>query len=46
MEGVFGNVSRLVMTGNNKLCGGISEFHLQPCPAKGLNMQNTIKSSW
>ncbi|WJX56080.1 non-specific serine/threonine protein kinase [Trifolium repens] len=36
MEGVFGNVSRLVMTGNNKLCGGISEFHLQPCPAKGL----------
>jgi hypothetical protein len=36
MEGVFGNVSRLVVTGNNKLWGGISELHLQPCPAKGL----------
>ncbi|AES95484.2 LRR receptor-like kinase family protein [Medicago truncatula] len=37
MEGVFGNVSRLVVTGNNKLCGGISELHLQPCPAKYIN---------
>jgi len=32
-EGVFGNVSRLIVTGNSKLCGGISKLHLQPCPA-------------
>jgi len=33
-EGVFRNVSALVMTGNSKLCGGISELHLPPCPVK------------
>ncbi|CAJ2646901.1 unnamed protein product [Trifolium pratense] len=36
IEGVFGNVSRLTVTGNNKLCGGISVLRLQPCPVKGL----------
>ncbi|MCI15993.1 kinase-like protein, partial [Trifolium medium] len=36
MGGVFGNVSRLAVTGNNKLCGGIPELRLQPCPVKGL----------
>ncbi|XP_045813782.1 probable LRR receptor-like serine/threonine-protein kinase At3g47570 [Trifolium pratense] len=36
IEGVCGNVSRLTLTGNNKLCGGISELHLQPCLVKGL----------
>ncbi|KAK2373558.1 putative LRR receptor serine/threonine-protein kinase [Trifolium repens] len=34
--GVFGNVSRLAVTGNNKLCGGISKLHLKPCHVKGL----------
>ncbi|PNY13086.1 kinase-like protein [Trifolium pratense] len=34
-KGVFGNVSRLIVAGNNKLCGGISELHLQPCLVKG-----------
>ncbi|KAK2373560.1 putative LRR receptor serine/threonine-protein kinase [Trifolium repens] len=34
--GVFGNVSRLAVTGNNKLCGGILKLHLQPCHVKGL----------
>ncbi|CAJ2646909.1 unnamed protein product [Trifolium pratense] len=45
IEGVFGNVSRLAVTGNNKLCGGISELHLQPCPVKGLKhaKQHKIK---
>ncbi|XP_027906946.1 probable LRR receptor-like serine/threonine-protein kinase At3g47570 [Vigna unguiculata] len=33
-EGVFGNVSALVVTGNSKLCGGISKLHLPPCPVK------------
>ncbi|CAJ2646906.1 unnamed protein product [Trifolium pratense] len=34
-KGVFGNVSRLIVAGNDKLCGGISELHLQPCLVKG-----------
>ncbi|MED6142933.1 hypothetical protein PIB30_002223 [Stylosanthes scabra] len=32
--GVFGNVSEFAMIGNNKLCGGVSELHLPPCPSK------------
>ncbi|CAJ2646903.1 unnamed protein product [Trifolium pratense] len=35
-KGVFGNVGELVVTGNNNLCGGISELHLQPCSVKGI----------
>ncbi|PNX79878.1 LRR receptor-like kinase resistance protein, partial [Trifolium pratense] len=35
-EGVFQNASSLGMIGNNKLCGGISELHLPPCPIKGM----------
>ncbi|XP_061357693.1 probable LRR receptor-like serine/threonine-protein kinase At3g47570 [Gastrolobium bilobum] len=34
-KGVFQNASELVVTGNNKLCGGVSELHLLPCPVKG-----------
>ncbi|XP_014521522.1 probable LRR receptor-like serine/threonine-protein kinase At3g47570 [Vigna radiata var. radiata] len=33
-EGVFRNASEVVVTGNSKLCGGISELHLPPCPVK------------
>ncbi|XP_022637989.1 probable LRR receptor-like serine/threonine-protein kinase At3g47570 isoform X2 [Vigna radiata var. radiata] len=33
-EGVFRNVSALGVIGNSKLCGGISELHLPPCPVK------------
>jgi Leucine-rich repeat (LRR) protein len=33
--GVFGNATRVAMIGNNKLCGGISQLHLPPCPIKG-----------
>ncbi|GAU15765.1 hypothetical protein TSUD_235810 [Trifolium subterraneum] len=43
IEGVFGNVSRLAVTGNSKLCGGISELHLQPCPVKGLKHKRNQK---
>jgi hypothetical protein len=45
IEGVFGNVSRLTVTGNNNLCAGISELRLQPCPVKGLKQakHNKIK---
>jgi len=34
-NGVFGNASQVAIIGNNKLCGGISELHLPPCPIKG-----------
>ncbi|RHN54581.1 putative non-specific serine/threonine protein kinase [Medicago truncatula] len=34
-DGVFGNATRVAIIGNNKLCGGISELHLPPCPFKG-----------
>ncbi|EEF28405.1 serine-threonine protein kinase, plant-type, putative, partial [Ricinus communis] len=30
-KGVFRNVSATSLEGNNKLCGGIPEFHLAPC---------------
>ncbi|KAK2373544.1 putative LRR receptor serine/threonine-protein kinase [Trifolium repens] len=33
--GVFGNATRVAIIGNNKLCGGISQLHLPPCPIKG-----------
>ncbi|XP_061353238.1 receptor kinase-like protein Xa21, partial [Gastrolobium bilobum] len=33
-EGVFRNASELVVTGNNKLCGGVLELHLPLCPVK------------
>ncbi|KHN41737.1 Putative LRR receptor-like serine/threonine-protein kinase [Glycine soja] len=32
--GVFQNSSELVVTGNSKLCGGISELHLPHAPSK------------
>ncbi|KAF7825809.1 putative LRR receptor-like serine/threonine-protein kinase [Senna tora] len=34
IEGVFKNASAISMAGNNKLCGGISELLLSPCPVK------------
>ncbi|MED6207192.1 hypothetical protein PIB30_033585 [Stylosanthes scabra] len=32
--GVFRNVSEFAIIGNNKLCGGVSELHLPPCPSE------------
>ncbi|KAF7825811.1 putative LRR receptor-like serine/threonine-protein kinase [Senna tora] len=34
IEGVFKKASAISMAGNNKLCGGIFELHLSPCPVK------------
>ncbi|CAJ2646880.1 unnamed protein product [Trifolium pratense] len=31
-NGVFADATQVAMTGNNKLCGGISQMHLPPCP--------------
>ncbi|CAJ1949567.1 unnamed protein product [Sphenostylis stenocarpa] len=36
--GVFRNASAVVVTGNSKLCGGISELHLPPCPVKSKKL--------
>ncbi|XP_058772645.1 probable LRR receptor-like serine/threonine-protein kinase At3g47570 [Vicia villosa] len=38
--GVFGNATQVALIGNNKLCGGISELHLPPCPIKGRKHKN------
>ncbi|KAL5081178.1 hypothetical protein RYX36_009599, partial [Vicia faba] len=35
IDGVFGNASQVAIIGNNKLCGGISQLHLPPCPING-----------
>ncbi|RHN54576.1 putative protein kinase RLK-Pelle-LRR-XII-1 family [Medicago truncatula] len=35
LNGVFGNVTQIEVIGNKKLCGGISQLHLPPCPIKG-----------
>lgn len=32
VQGVFGDASRIEVSGNEKLCGGITQLHLQPCP--------------
>ncbi|KAM0892740.1 hypothetical protein ACQ4PT_025560 [Festuca glaucescens] len=41
-RGVFGNLTAISITGNTKLCGGISQLHLPPCstyPHKGPKSQ-------
>ncbi|KAI4357650.1 hypothetical protein L6164_001584 [Bauhinia variegata] len=35
-KGVFRNASSVAVTGNIKLCGGISELQLPPCPMKAM----------
>ncbi|KAL6848263.1 hypothetical protein ACP4OV_022391 [Aristida adscensionis] len=44
--GVFGNITYLSIAGNGKLCGGISQLHLVPCPTgdKGNNRNKWSKS--
>ncbi|CAL0311723.1 unnamed protein product [Lupinus luteus] len=37
-EGVFQNSSWFFITGNSKLCGGISNLHLPPCPVNGRKL--------
>ncbi|KAK4393583.1 putative LRR receptor-like serine/threonine-protein kinase [Sesamum angolense] len=34
--GVFKNGSAVQVYGNNKLCGGMPQLHLQPCPEKDI----------
>ncbi|KAK7360559.1 hypothetical protein VNO77_02565 [Canavalia gladiata] len=35
-EGVFKNASAISIKGNSGLCGGITQLHLPPCPAKDI----------
>jgi len=39
IKGIFQNASGLAVTGNNKLCGGIIELHLSPCPVNHHNFR-------
>ncbi|KAL0415410.1 UNVERIFIED_CONTAM: putative LRR receptor-like serine/threonine-protein kinase [Sesamum latifolium] len=41
VEGVFGNVSAILLEGNNELCGGISELNLPPCPPMNPKKKNS-----
>ncbi|KOM26524.1 hypothetical protein LR48_Vigan284s001000 [Vigna angularis] len=34
IKGIFSNASGIIVTGNSKLCGGISKLHLPLCPVK------------
>ncbi|RDX92646.1 putative LRR receptor-like serine/threonine-protein kinase, partial [Mucuna pruriens] len=43
-EGVFRNASEFVVIGNSKLCGGISELHLPPCPIKAKKLAKHHRS--
>ncbi|XP_057448802.1 probable LRR receptor-like serine/threonine-protein kinase At3g47570 [Lotus japonicus] len=45
-KGVFQNVSALAMTGNKKLCGGIPELHLLPCPVKSMKHVKHHSFKW
>ncbi|GAU15749.1 hypothetical protein TSUD_235650 [Trifolium subterraneum] len=36
-RGVFGNITHVEIIENKKLCGGISQLHLPPCPIKELH---------
>uniref|UniRef100_J3NDN8 Receptor kinase-like protein Xa21 n=1 Tax=Oryza brachyantha TaxID=4533 RepID=J3NDN8_ORYBR len=33
-NGIFTNATALILTGNQNLCGGITELHLSPCPVE------------
>ncbi|CAN6581482.1 unnamed protein product [Malus baccata var. baccata] len=33
-EGIFANISGVSILGNHRLCGGIPQLHLPPCPSK------------
>ncbi|KAJ9186567.1 hypothetical protein P3X46_002124 [Hevea brasiliensis] len=44
MKGVFENASATFIVGNNKLCGGIPQFHLPVCNfRKSVNRRLTVK---
>jgi len=38
-KGIFSNASGIIVTGNSKLCGGISKLHLPLCPVKATKKE-------
>ncbi|KAL4286347.1 hypothetical protein HN873_066346 [Arachis hypogaea] len=40
LEGVFKNATSISIVGNNKLCGGVLQLHLAPCPANVMARSN------
>ncbi|KAG2376389.1 uncharacterized protein HKW66_Vig0154570 [Vigna angularis] len=41
-DGVFRNACGVVISGNNGLCGGISELHLPSCPVKEVHADDSV----
>ncbi|XP_058109117.1 probable LRR receptor-like serine/threonine-protein kinase At3g47570 [Magnolia sinica] len=44
-QGVFGNISRVSVVGNSKLCGGIPGLQLRPCSKQGKSLASKVKIS-
>ncbi|XP_058109121.1 probable LRR receptor-like serine/threonine-protein kinase At3g47570 [Magnolia sinica] len=44
-QGVFGNISRVSVVGNSKLCGGIPGLQLRPCSKQGKSHASKVKIS-
>ncbi|QHO33827.1 probable LRR receptor-like serine/threonine-protein kinase At3g47570 isoform X2 [Arachis hypogaea] len=40
LEGVFKDATAISIVGNNKLCGGVLQLHLAPCPANVMARSN------
>ncbi|RLM86369.1 hypothetical protein C2845_PM04G07340 [Panicum miliaceum] len=43
-EGVFTNLTGLSIVGNNALCGGIPQLHLQECPSSSVRKNKKVMS--
>ncbi|KAL4286348.1 hypothetical protein AHAS_Ahas19G0077200 [Arachis hypogaea] len=45
LEGVFKNATAISIVGNNKLCGGVLQLHLAPCPANKKKRTSSLTAS-
>ncbi|CAN0880397.1 Probable LRR receptor-like serine/threonine-protein kinase At3g47570, partial [Linum grandiflorum] len=43
-DGIFSNATAISLTGNSKLCGGVSELHLPNCLTKASNQRRKFKT--
>ncbi|XP_022765839.1 LRR receptor-like serine/threonine-protein kinase FLS2 [Durio zibethinus] len=41
-EGIFANASAIFLSGNSKLCGGVSQLHLPPCSSFSSGKRLTL----
>ncbi|XP_070676768.1 probable LRR receptor-like serine/threonine-protein kinase At3g47570 [Malus domestica] len=44
-EGIFSNASSVSVVGNHRLCGGIPQLHLHPCPKNSQHSSRGLLSS-